>query len=256
MSLNFNDTSNFRGLVQIYEKEIGKERGFVSGNTNRMKEFAAAVNLAWDDYVALAIKASGDWQFDDSNQTDYPIIKTDIVSGQRDYTFVTDESGNLILDIYKVALKQNPTTTIYTDIYPIDVQSEPYLVEEFNDTNLTGVPQWYDKTANGITFRTIPNYNATEGLLVYINREPSYFTSTDTTKKPGCPGVHHRYFALKPALDYARQNQLSNYNLIREEVVSFEGDEEKGITGSITKYFSKRERDVKDVLRPEPIIYE
>jgi len=253
MSLQFSDTTNFKGLVQIYEKEIGVPQGFVSGNPALLKSFAADVNLAWDDYVSLAFKSSGTWQFDDSNHGDYPIIKTNIVQGQRDYTFTTDETGNLILDIYKVLILPSATATQFEEITPIDQQTDaPDITSE--DTS-QGVPQAYDKTANGIVFDRVPSYSATLGLKMLVNREPSYFTSSDTTKKPGCPGLHHRYFALKPALDYARQKSLDNYGQILKEVIGFEGDEENAVQGSIERYFSRRSRDERDIIKPKGILF-
>lgn len=254
MSIQFNDTTNLKGLVQIYEDEVGYDPEFVSGNTVRLKQFCALVNLAWDDYVALALEASGTWQFDDSNHTDYPIIKTNIVQGQRDYTFTTDELGNLILDIHRVSILPSATDTKYTDIDPIDEQSGAESALNTEDTT-QGVPRFYDKTGNAIRFEVPPSYNATNGLKAYINREASYFTHTDTTKKPGCPGIHHKYFALKAALDKARHGDANRYNRIREEVVSFEGDKEKGIIGSIERYFSRRSRDERPQITSKRINY-
>lgn len=256
MSISFNKTDTLNGLVQGFEKEIGADIGYISGNTNRLKEFTAGVNQAFDDYVYLALKSSGKWQFDDSNQTDYPIIYANIVSGQQDYTFLTDESGNLVLDIFKVSILNSATDTVYHELEPIDQQATGQGYDEpWVESGVTGAPTGYDKTANGIIFDVTPNYNATNGLKVAINREASYFTYTDTTKKPGVPGLHHRYFYLKPALDYARRNNLANYNLIREEVVSFEGDEEKGIIGSIERYFGRRARDERKIIKPKKILY-
>jgi hypothetical protein len=255
MSIQFSDTINYKGLVQIYEKEIGAERGFVSGHTNRLKEFTADVNLAWDDYLTIAIKSSGRYQFDDSNHSDYPIITTNLVAGQRDYPFTTDESGNLILDIHRVTVLPSATATLYQDIFPVDSQSDEYVGGLVENNTAQGVPYVYDKTANGIFLDPIPSYSVNAGLRIYISREASYFTSSDTTKKPGCPGVHHRYFALKPALDYARRNSLATYPIIREEVVSFEGDEEKGVIGSIERYFSRRSRDERPRITPRLELY-
>lgn len=259
MSLAFNDTTTYKGIIQEVEKELGMNYGDISGNPTKLKQFTVSINLAWDDYVYLALNSSGTWQFDDSNQTDYPIIYANLVSGTQNYSFTTDGTGNLILDILKVMILPSASATIYDEIYPVDQQNTPAydLSDDIaKETGTTGTPWRYDKTANGIFLDPTPNYNATSGLKLYINREPSYFVSTDTTKKPGCPGIHHRYFVVKPALDYARRNGLSNYNLIREEVVSFEGDEEKGVTGSIERYFSRREKDKRSILKPEPIIYE
>jgi len=146
MSLVFNAAStDFKGIAQIYEKEIGVDRGYITGNTNRLKEFTSDVNLAWDDYLTVALTASGTWQFDDSNQTDHPIIKTNIVASQNDYSFTTDESGNLILDIYKVAVLESATDTTFVEIEPIDQQSTRNndLVTEASSSS---APFEYDKT--------------------------------------------------------------------------------------------------------------
>lgn len=263
MSIQFSDITTLKGLVQIYEKEIGADRGFVSDNSNRLKEFCADVNLAWDDYLNLAFKSSGMWQFDDTNHVDgsgnytLPIIRTNLIDGQREYNFTTDEGGALVLDIQKVAILPSATATLYEEIYPIDQQSRDQAKDIVAESTVEGVPCQYDKTANSIFLDPIPSYTTTGGsggsygLKVYINREASYFTSSDTTKKPGCPGIHHRYFALKPALDYARRNDKSNYDRILKEVISFEGDEENGVTGSIERYFARRARDEKPRVTPK-----
>lgn len=254
MSIQFNDTTTYKGLVQKFEKEVGFNRGDVSGNTDRLKEFTADVNVAFDDFLAIAIQASGIWQYDDSNHTDYPIMTTNLVSGQRDYSFTTDGNSNLILDIYKVAILPSTTETLYQSIEPID--------ELRTDTDiLTGntdgsTPFAYGKLANGIFLEPRPDYSISAGLKVFINREPSYFTYTDTDKKPGGPGILHKYFYLKPAREYARIHSLACYERLNAEILKLEGDEEKGIQGEIAKYFARREKDVRKVLEFEDIIYQ
>lgn len=247
MSLQFNDTTTFRGIAQMYEKEIGVDREFITGDTNRMKEFTADANLALDRFWALSIPASGTWQLDDSNQTDYPIITTDLVADQRDYTFTTDESGNLILDIYRAFIYPNATDTIYYEITPIDQQSDVGTEGYWDGQSTTGVPNTYDKTANGIFLDPIPDYNATNGLKIMINREASYFTTTDTTKKPGVPGLFHAYFYKVPALEFAKRNDLKSIVSLRDDVERMEMD--------IVNYFSKRARDEEPIIIPEPINY-
>ncbi len=227
MSLQFNDLTNYKGLVQIYEKECGFSRGDISGDIDKLKEFAADVNLALDDVFTIGFKAGGTWQLDDSNFTNpsgYPFISTDIKSGQRDYSFITDQGGNLILDIYRVMVAD--ANGIFREIYPVDQQTRNSVREDtdsfIDGRNLSGVPIRYDKTGNGIFLDVIPNYDYTSGLKVFINREPSYFTYADILKKPGIPGNLHRYLALKPALDYSRRNTLANYKALLGEVQNFE----------------------------------
>jgi len=252
MSIQFNDTTNLRGLAQFYEKEIGANQGDVTGNTARMKEFVASCNQALDDFWTVAIPASGIWQLDDSAQTDFPVIKANIVgtpTPQRDYTWTTDGSGNLILDVYKVLILQSATATYYQEIYPIDELETPYndiLAEDTNNTG--GTPYRYGKMANGIFLDPKPNYNATNGLKIYINREATYFTLTDTTKKPGVPGNLHKYFYLKPAAEYARRNNLANQDRLMAEVLKMEG---KG--GTIEKQFAWRARDERKGLSMKSI---
>lgn len=223
----------------MYERELGFKRGDISGNTNRLKEFAADANSAFDDFLAIAIRSNGTWQYDDSNHTDYPIITTDLVSGQRDYPFTTDETNNLILDIFRVFVKN--TNGVYCEVYPVDAQSTQYVPTLTNGLDTEGTPCRYDKTANGFFLDPVPSYDSTDGLKVYINREPSYFTYEDTMKMPGAPGILHKYFFLKPALEYARRNNFTSYPRIQEEVLKMEGVGTE--PGQIAEYFADRTRD-------------
>lgn len=225
MSLVYNDTTNKNGILQKIERLCKFPDGGITSNVTKLKEFTAEVNLALDKVWSIIFKASGKWQFDDTNFVDYPIITTNLVSGQRDYTFVTDEQGNLILDIYKVMVKN--TDGYYSEIYPIDQQSD-YDTQGFYDgRNQTGIPSRYDKTANGIFLDCIPSYNSTLGLKVFINREGSYFAYTDTTKKPGFVGLFHKYLALAPSYEFAMTNQLKNKDDIYNEMILMESDMKK-----------------------------
>lgn len=242
MSLQFSDTTTKKGIIQEIESECGFNDGDISSNTTLLKKFTSKVNLAFDDFTKIAIQASGKYQFDDSNQTSYPIITANIVQGQRDYPFTTDSDGNLILDIYKVLILPSATATLFQPLDPIDAQSDDWNTIQTNYTG-QGVPTAYDKTANGIFFDYIPSYSVANGIKIYINREASYFAYTDTTKKPGVPGILHRYFVVKGALDYARQKQLASYEGLVAEVLKYEGDEERGLVGSIARYYGKRAKD-------------
>lgn len=247
MSLSFNDTTTLKGIVQQYEEEIGVDAGTISGNTTKLKRFTAKANLALDDFTKIAIQASGTWQWDDSNHADYPIIKTNIVSGQQSYLITSDEQSNIILDIYKVAILPSATATTYVDIVPTDEQTQDDTSGFINETTVGGVPTCYGKTANGIFFDPTPNYSATNGLKLYINREPSYFTYTDTTKKPGIPGIFHRYLVLRPAEDDARIHAKVTYQALRAERLQMEAD--------IKEYFYNREKDIPNQLKVKGITF-
>lgn len=240
MSIQFSDTTNLRGLVQMYEREIGKDRGYVSDNTNRLKEFTADVNNAWDSFLSLALPSSGTWQYDDSNHIDYPIITADLTSGQRSYTFGSDEQGNLVLDFYKVLIADS--VGVFHEINAKDAQKDPNTQAFWDGRNTGGQPTAYDKTANGLFFDLVPNYTVEDGIKIYINREANYFTYTDTTKKPGCPGILHAWFYIEPAWNYARQKDKERYNRLTQAKLDLEE--------TIKANFSRRTRDEKPRLVP------
>lgn len=234
-------SANFTNLVSLINSNTK-----ANDSSYPIAEKVIDMNLAMDKAFYLIFKSDGKWQFDDSNHTDYPIITTNLVSGQRDYSFTSDESGNLILDIYKVVVMGEDG--IYKEVYPVDQQSGEGMQGFFDGQNTTGTPLQYDKTANGIFLKDIPGYNATNGLKIYINREGSYFTVSDTTKKPGFDGLCHEYIALRPSYMYAMRNGLTNMNLLKQEMLEMEQ--------TIQVRYSNRSKDEKTTLSAKIRNYE
>lgn len=211
------------------------------------------INLGLDRIFALIFMAGGKWRFDDSNHAKYPVITTNLTSGQRDYSFTTDEQGNVILDIYKIAIAQPNGTFI--DIYPDNAASIPNNpnsdpVSSFYDgLNTVGTPQRYDKMANGILLDPIPNYTVANGLLIYINREASYFTVSDTTKSPGFSGLFHKYLVLFAKYEYASRKGLSIAGgVLKGGIRTGLNAEIFNMEQDILVHYGNRERDTKRKL--------
>lgn len=257
MSIVFSSTTSKNGILQVIERRLGFDDGFITGNTTRLAQWTSEVNLAMDMAFAIIFQASGTWQFDDSNHTNYPIITTNLVSAQRDYSFTSDQNSNLILDIYKVFVADS--SGVFSEIFPVDVQSGADGGGESGNTsgriigasglssftdgrNTTGTPYRYDKTANGIFLDPIPNYNSTNGLKVYINREGSYFSTSDTTKKAGFGGLFHEYLVYRPCANYALDKSLAVYKGFEAKALRFEQD--------MGAYYGLREKDVRRRLTP------
>lgn len=253
MAIAFNDTSTKRGLVQFYEKELGMDYGDVSGDSELLAEFTARVNSALDDYLLLWAKAAGTWQGDDINHTGYPIITRNIVSGQRDYDFTSDGSGNRIVDLQKVLILPSATATRYEEITPIDELNVQFSEILTNTTQ--GRPTQYGKLANAIFLDLIPNYSVSAGIKMIVNREGSYATTSDTTKVMGVP-AYHEFFYLKPAMEKARIKGLPQFQALKEKVEELEGDEARGLDGKILEFFNRREKDTVTILSGEFQNYE
>lgn len=238
MSQVFSDTITGRGLIQKCERNCGMRRGDISNNTTLLQDFTASINDGLDDITPVIIEAGGTWQWDDSNNTqDLPFIFTDLVSGQRDYSFLLDGRGNMILDIYRIMVRISPTGP-YQEIYTIDQETPTNnnsVTTSFIDgLNASGIPSRCDLTGNSISLDLIPNYNATDGIKVFINREASYFTYTDISKKAGFAGVLHDYLALFASYEHARNHSLTNATKLKNDlnekrlaVISYYGSREK-----------------------------
>lgn len=222
--------------TQIFSK-IDRACG-TNSTTYTLANKAIDVNLAQDEVWAEALKNNG-WNVDDFNQTDYPIIYTDLELGQRDYTFITDGSGNRILDIYKVMIMGEDG--IYKTIEPVDQQVEtPNSM--IDGQNKTGTPTCYDLTANGIFLDLIPSYSKTKGLKVFIDREPTYFTSSDTSKVSGIDTLCHDYLYLKPSYEWCRDHSRENVEqLFRDLQISMD---------KIKKRYGGRNKNTEPRLNP------
>ena len=127
---------------------------------------------------------------------------------------------------------------VYSEIFPVDQQTPGSDTSPFFDgQNQSGTPTTYDKTGNGIFLDPIPNYSYSNGLKVFVNREPSHFATTDTTKVLGFAHLYHEYLALKPAYLYARDKSLPNKNDLKRDYLEMQK--------AIQLYFGKRQKDVK-----------
>jgi hypothetical protein len=206
MSINFTNIQN----------KVWRATG-TNATTYTPANIAIDANIAQDEVWSEALKNNG-WNVDDFNQVDYPIIYTNLNAGQRDYTFITDETGNRIIDIYKVMIMDN--NGVYQTIYPVDQQAETPS-SMVDGQAKTGTPTCYDLTSNGIFLDLIPSYTKSRGLKVFIDREPTYFTASDTTKVSGIDPLCHDYLYLKPAYEYARDKGLNQSDkLLRDLQVS------------------------------------
>jgi hypothetical protein len=248
MSLPFSDTTTLKGAVQIFEAETGQNPGDVSGNTTKLKQFCADYNLALDDFFNIGFETAGTFQLDDTNHTKIAPIFTNLVSGQRNYTFTVDENSNLILEFYKLFILPSATATVYQEIYPVDKESDLGKESFWANTGTTGIPSEYDKNGNTIALNVPPSYSVSSGIGAYVSREPFYMTYTDDTRKPGVPGTLQRYFPIKAAYNYARRNNLANLANLEKEVIYFEGSERLHVIGEIQKYFGRRTKDEQKVL--------
>jgi hypothetical protein len=242
MAIQFNDTTNKQGLIQLCEKWTGLGDGAISGNTTLLKQFTAAINLAFDELLPLIFSSDAKWQYDDINHTKYPIATVNLVAGQADYSFVADEQGNSVLEVRKVYVMDQSGT--YRELEAVDAQTDidasSILAEA--STNI-GTPRRYDKIGPSIMLDPIPNYSVSAGLRAVFSRTPIYFTSAETTKTPGIP-VCQELLALIPSRDWLAINKTDETSLL--QIVNTKIAEQKN---SLSGFLARRSKDEKPVMR-------
>jgi hypothetical protein len=224
----FSDTVNNTGIVQQIRQLMR-----VDSNQWATSKIVNSVNNYLDMVTGYAIATDRRFQFDDSNHTKLPIGTTNIISGQTDYSFLTDEQGNRVLTLTRVDIKDSAGN--WEKLEELDETEEN---EALDTVVVSGTPTGYYKIAdNVVRLNRIPTTSVTSGLKFYFQRTPSYFAATDTTKEPGVPSLLHRGFIIAGAYDGALTLGLGNLQPLSVEMQK----EEK----KMVQYFSGRNEDVR-----------
>lgn len=160
-----------------------------------------SLNRALEHVTAIIREAQGRWQYDDSNNTDFPIATTSLISDQQDYSL----DGTSHFRIERVELMDSAGN--WTKLRPFD-QADAYNVSLSGLLTTPGLPQYYDKVGNSLFLYPAPNYSQAASLKLYYERGPSYFLTTDTTKTPGFNPLYHKILSYMAAQDYAQIHGL------------------------------------------------
>jgi hypothetical protein len=236
----------FTEILETIARKTNTQNSTTSSYTTAQKTLDVNNALNW--YFVMANSSANNWRpVDDTNQTDYPIVYADIVSGQQDYSFTTDENGNQILDIYKVRIK-DATTGEWTTLEQINQDT---ITDGDLSVINSGVPYQYYLNSNGIFLVQKPNFNLTDGLEIWVNRTSTYFTVNDTTKKAGIPWVHHEYLALRPSYFYCLDKGLPQATELKRTLYGDDG--RSGMEGAIQKYYRDRNKAFQQNITSEYI---
>ncbi len=213
-SLAFSDTTNKNGIIQTIEFWTNLGDGGVSGDTTLLKVFTARVNEAFDRLMPLLLSYCDKPRWDDLNHTDLPVGTFNIVSGQPDYSIATDDNSLNILNLTGVRILGSSTATAYSELERMTMD-DPRAQTAMSPNSLdTGVPSHFLEVGNTVFLYPNPNYSATSGVKIYFERDPSYFVSTDTTKKPGIPRPFHGLLPLYASYDWLIVNKPDNQVLV------------------------------------------
>lgn len=212
--MQFSNTTSKNGLIQECEFWTALGDTVISGDSDLLKIFTARINRAYDDVLKVAFSQTDTLRFDDPNHSDHPIATADLTSGQYDYQFTADENGNSVLNITKVLILDSATATDYVPLRRAYANTEEERRALSPDTGDTGIPTHFVEHGGSIFLWPKPNYSATDGIKLFFQRSPDYFTNSDTTQTPGIPETYHQLLALHASLDWLLVNKPDNQMLI------------------------------------------
>lgn len=233
----FSDNTNLTGIVE-------QTRSFMRVDASQWptSRIVNSCNNHLDTIAGYAIGADRRFEWDDTNHSKLPIGTTPLVANQTDYSFLTDEQNNPIINLTSISLIDIATNE-ETRLTAINRNDPEYSYSSFGIT--TGTPSSYDKIAdNIIKLDTLPTTAdaAQYKLKFYFQRTGSYFVATDTTKEPGVSPLLHRGFVIASAYDGALTLGLNNLN---ELSVEMQKEELK-----TKEYFAIRNTDEPKYIRP------
>lgn len=240
MAIEFSDSANSDGIV-----EQTRILARVDSNQWPTQRIVNSANN-WKHFVAgYAIGADKRLRWDDTNHTKLPEGTMDLVAGQSDYSYLTDEQGNNILTLLSVSLvDSNGKETL---LRPVDRSDS-----DFDDATYgtgSGTPSSYDKiTDNIIRLNNKPSATdvSTYDLKLRFQRAPKLYTAADTTATTGFSPLLDRGFVIACAYDAALTLGLQN---IQALALERQREEQK-----VVEYFANRNEDEEAVLRPVPAL--
>lgn len=179
-----------------------------NSSTYTAADMLLAINTAYDRVVSLIMDTDGRWEWDDNNNTDFPIATATLTADQQDYALsvthlnllrieVKDESGN-----WKRLLPFSQS----------DIKGSESLTDFYKTS---GAPIYYDVLGSSVFLYPPPDYTQAASLKIYFKRGGANYTSAEVTtgtKVPGFNSLYHDLIPLWASYDYATANNQKNAN--------------------------------------------
>lgn len=197
--MQFSDTSNKNGLLQLCEHLLNKGDTGITANATLKAQITAFINQAYHKVAIWILTVDRRFKWDDSNYTDFPIATTTFVNNQRDYTLPTAVAGgnaSTLLKLSRVRAKDSNGT--FYDCTLMGPEEEEYTT--------ANRPDKFRIIGNSIRFQypvDTATVTASNGLQFEFQRTFDEFVVGDTTQQPGFIASFHAILAYDAAATYA-----------------------------------------------------
>lgn len=165
------------------------------------------------DIQTLILRSQDEWDYDDSNNTDLPILTANTVAGQQLYTLPTGS-----LDIKRLEVTYDGVNYVKAEPFDINERSLATSTNAIGDFSQSA-PK-YDLMSNTLWLYPIPTGDIEDALKIWISRGPLEFTSGQLvagTVEPGFDSLFHDMLAFGPAMDFCMTQNLPQTDRLKTE---------------------------------------
>ncbi len=200
-------------------------------------DFTRNANFALDLLASVILKFDGQWDWKDDNLAGELIDgTTNLVAGTAKYAV-----SIAWLKVMRVRVK-DPNGNWIT--------LKKYTRREFTDSQLaeSGVPYGYYFSGGYVYLVANPNYSASAGVEIQMQKGADPFVVGDTSKVPGILSPFHRLISLMAAADWCEANEMNTRAAALRKRIGSIPDQEMGDAGSgmlreMATAYSDRDKD-------------
>lgn len=204
-----------------------------------LKKKVLFANMRSREIWSWIFEVYGGWHYDDLNNTTEPEATTYLNASQTQYTLPID-SAHLMGVAYK------DTSGSWHALTPITLETIQEQCAESEFMSIPGNPQYYRPLANGFKVYPASSFTQAASIKIYISRDISVFTITDTTKTPGFASEYHEAVAVGMALSHTKINTLPEAKDCQEQWDGNENEtgKEGGFKLRIKSFYGNRFRQL------------
>lgn len=210
-------------------------------------EYSAASRLIslnkWYNLVhSWILQSQDEWDYDDSNKTDFPVLTTSLVANQQDYSL---PSGTI--RIKRLEITYDGVNWYKAEPFDINERGTATdttsIADDFNESS-----PFYDTLGNSILLYPIPDTAITAGLKVFIDRIVAEFTSAEVSTGTKVPGFDVNFHDILPiGMSYDWNYRKKNDKSLMQDIMIMKAD--------LQKHYSAKQKDRQYVMKASNVDY-
>lgn len=201
----------------------------------------------------MILDSQDDWDIDDSNNTNYPIATTNLVAGQRDYTFPVTLG---ITQIKRVDVTYDGVTWVKCTEMDSSMIKDNIGNDDYVDNTFSTAQPYYDMKSNAIWLYPRPTSNVSNGLRIEYFRDFNIIDADDlssTSLEPGFDRAFHPMIAYGAAADWLMAKSKSNPSLMSSANYCLSKMQDYEVR--LRKYYGRKNLDEQVIASSQYISY-